>query len=86
MYFLMCAILLEGCLKPIPPTPEPPKVITVIEVPEPSPLVIVPEMDAGPPVMTWLTGEALQQVLDERAKAERKCDCEDGDPLCGCLE
>ncbi len=85
-YFLLICMCTVGCLKPIPPAPEPPHVIVVVDVPAPPPLVILPEVDAGPPVKTWLTGEDLQKVLDERAKQNRKCDCDDGDPLCGCLE
>jgi hypothetical protein len=83
---LLLSICLVGCLKPIPPVPEPPRVIAVIEVPEQPPMVIYEEPDAGPPIQTWLTGEALQKVLEERERQNRKCDCQDGDPLCECLE
>jgi len=82
-YFL--PMMLIGCLKPIPPAPELPHVVLIAQVPEQPALIIVEEVDAGPPVQTWLTGVS-QKVLDDRAKQERKCDCDDGDPLCGCLE
>jgi len=84
---LTLTVCLVGCLKPIPPAPEPPHVIVVAEIPAPvAPLVIEDEPDAGPPVHTWLTGEELQKVLDERAKLEDSgCVCLQGDPLCDCL-
>jgi hypothetical protein len=84
MKAFLFSICLVGCLKPIPPVPEPPRVIAVIEVPEPPPMVIYEEPDAGPPVQTWLTGEALQKVLEERAEQEHKC--QKGDPLCSDVE
>ena len=76
-------LTLVGCLKPIPP--EPPKPVVVVIPATKGEIVsveILPEPE--PPVHTWMTGEELQKVLDERAKAarERGEECYDGDPLC----
>jgi hypothetical protein len=81
-YLFMCMALV-GCLKPIPP--EPPKpIVVVIEPPTVKVQVIEVIPDPEPPVHTWMTGEELQKVLDERhrqAVADGQ-ECDEGDPLC----
>jgi len=80
-------VAMMGCLKPLPPEPPRPIVVEIRRLP---PTVVKGEMievlpEPEPPVHTWLTGEELQKVLEERAKKQSDCWCSEGDPLCGCL-
>lgn len=83
---LTLTLMMTGCLKPVPPPPEVPQVVVVVHV-EPSPIIIEPEVDAGPVVKTWMSQDEIDEVLKAREHAERygQCDCQDGDPLCDCL-
>ena len=76
----LAACLVSGCLKPVPPPPEVPQVVVVTQVTPPTAPEIIPEVDAGPPLSTWMS--------EEEAKAEARkrgeCVCDKGDPLCSC--
>ena len=74
---------LAGCMKPIPP--EPPKPVVMVIPPPPTEVQVIEIVpDPEPPVHTWMTGEELQKLLDERHKQaiEAGEECYEGDPLC----
>ena len=80
------SLMMVGCLKPVPTPPEVPQVVVVMQV-EPQPIIIEPEVDAGPLVKTWMSLEEIEEHYKARERAEKygQCDCQDGDPACECI-
>ena len=83
---LALACVMVGCLKPIPPAPEVPRVVVVDDVGEAPPLVIVEEPKPEPLIKTWLVGDDLRLFLEEREKQENRCYCPEDDENCNCPE
>ncbi len=97
----LAAVLVSGCMRPVPPQPPQPEVIVIPPTPQPKVDFSIPDSSTSlneepieSPVETWYTEEAEAKRLQdyqsltkaiEEAAKKDKCLCMPGDPLCSCL-
>lgn len=88
MRYALLMLALVGCLKPQPPAPPSVTVVEVRRIPIPRTYGTIVDVEiVEEPTHTWITGDELQKLQDERHKkaVHDGLECMDGDPLCSTI-